>query len=93
MREVLRRVKNFFWGPTATYHKHHDPTLWQFAIGPAIFFIKWQDPKTTGDGGRFHLDRLGVDLIFGPWTRCFHYIDNDPHHREPGRGWPKGPDA
>jgi hypothetical protein len=69
-RLVFRRVYQIFVGPIPSVHFHRDDELWQFAILP---FVKWQRPVTDS---KYHLNRLGVDVLFGPWTLCAHWVDN-----------------
>ena len=68
-RLVFRRIYQVFVGPIPSVHFHRDDELWQFAILP---FVKWQRPVTDS---KYHLDRLGIDVLFGPFTCCFHWVD------------------
>ena len=70
-RLVFRRVYEFFIGPTANVHLHYDSALWHFPV--ILPFVKWQRPVTDS---RFHFDKCGVDLLFGPWIFCMHWIDH-----------------
>lgn len=36
-------------------------------------FLHWQRPVTDS---AYHFEKLGIDILIGPWTFCFHYIDN-----------------
>lgn len=77
-RLVFRRVYELIVGPKPDVHGHYTSELWQFpfGLGPivAIFFVKWQRPVSDSP---FHFDKAGVDFFFGPWTRCYHWLDND----------------
>lgn len=35
-------------------------------------FVHWQRPVTDS---AYHLEKLGIDVLFGPWTWCGHWID------------------
>lgn len=71
-RLVVRRVYQLFIGPVPSIHLHAEDeiTHWLPIIDP---FTKWQRPVTDS---KYHLDRLGVDLIWLKWTLCLHWVDN-----------------
>lgn len=70
-RLVIRRVYQLIIGPKPSVHWHRDDELWHLVpiIDP---FIKWQRPITDS---AFHFDKVGVDILFGPWVLCLHWID------------------
>lgn len=68
-RLVFRRVYQLIIGPSPSIHRHYHPELWQFGIVP---FVNWQRPVTDS---AYHFHKLGVDILFGPWTHCFHWLD------------------
>jgi hypothetical protein len=76
LRLVFRRVYQMFVGPTPSIHQHYHSELWQFPIGIGplvlIFFVHWQRPVTDS---AYHFHKLGVDILFGPWTQCLHWLD------------------
>ena len=77
-RLVFRRIYELLVGPQPSVHGHYTEELWQFpfGLGPCvlIFFVKWQRPVTDSP---YHFDKAGADVMFGPWVRCFHWLDND----------------
>lgn len=76
MRLVLRRIREFFFGPYPDVHTHYESAMWQLGLMP---FIKWQRPVTDS---AYHFDKVGLDLFLGPWTLCLHWIDNDKRKKE-----------
>ena len=71
-RLVFRRVYELIVGPTPDIHWHYQDDLWHLIpiIDP---FIKWQRPVTDS---AFHFDKAGVDILFGPWVLCLHWVDH-----------------
>lgn len=35
-------------------------------------FVHWQRPVTDS---AYHFHKLGIDILVGPWTQCFHWLD------------------
>lgn len=70
-RLVVRRIYQVFVGPKPSVHLHSEDeiTHWLPILDP---FTKWQRPITDS---KYHLDKLGVDLIWLKWTLCLHWID------------------